>query len=123
MKEKICRVCNVSFPLTKEYFFSNGKTPKGTPKWKPTCKPCGVLERKTRAMKVIEEVFGSPIQCSTCGYSKCFAALEFHHTDPSTKEVGISQLIGSSPSEDTLRNELEKCELLCANCHREVHNK
>ena len=57
--------------------------------------------------------------CSRCGYDKCIAALEFHHPDPSVKEGGI---IGSTASLAKQRAEAEKCILVCANCHRELHN-
>ena len=57
--------------------------------------------------------------CSRCGYDKCLAALEFHHTDPTVKEGGI---IGSTASLAKQRVEAEKCILVCANCHRELHN-
>jgi hypothetical protein len=57
--------------------------------------------------------------CSRCGYNKCIAALEFHHTDPTVKEGGI---IGSTASLKKQREEAQKCILVCANCHRELHN-
>ena len=57
--------------------------------------------------------------CSRCGYDKCLAALEFHHTDPTVKEGGI---IGSTASLAKQRVEAEKCILVCANYHRELHN-
>lgn len=56
--------------------------------------------------------------CSRCGYSKCLDALEFHHTDPTAKEMRISSYLAGW---ERLRKELSKCVLLCANCHREVH--
>ena len=57
--------------------------------------------------------------CSKCGYNKCIAALEFHHLDPNAKEGGI---IGSTASLARQREEASKCILVCANCHREIHN-
>ena len=57
--------------------------------------------------------------CSICGYSKCMAALEFHHLDPTAKEGGI---IGSTASFAKQKAEAEKCILVCSNCHREIHN-
>ncbi len=58
-------------------------------------------------------------KCGICGYSKCIAALEFHHLDPSQKEFQIGA--GNTMSWSRLEAELDKCTLLCANCHREVH--
>lgn len=58
--------------------------------------------------------------CSICGYSKCGAALDWHHIDSNTKErkLGIRSYF-------TKLGELErsKCILVCANCHRELHFK
>jgi predicted HNH restriction endonuclease len=58
--------------------------------------------------------------CSICGYNKCPAALEFHHKDPNEKDFGIAQRGLKSFSEE-LRNELDKCIILCSNCHSETH--
>ena len=57
-------------------------------------------------------------KCSSCGYSKCLTALEFHHVNPSEKE-----LYNSHWTFERNKNELDKCVLLCANCHREEHAK
>ena len=59
-------------------------------------------------------------ECSRCGYSRCVEALEFHHVDSSQKDFGISQ-DGYTRSWERVRQELDKCVLVCANCHREVH--
>ncbi|MCX6792628.1 MAG: hypothetical protein NTY12_01250 [Candidatus Falkowbacteria bacterium] len=59
-------------------------------------------------------------QCSICNYNKCFQALEFHHMESSKKDFGISAS-GYTRSWKAIKEELDKCILLCANCHREVH--
>ncbi len=59
-------------------------------------------------------------RCSRCGYNRCPEALEFHHRDASAKEFGISAR-GHTRSWERVRAELEKCVLVCANCHRELH--
>ncbi len=58
-------------------------------------------------------------KCQKCGYDKCYAALEFHHRDPNEKEVSWKKL--RSRSWKRIEEELDKCDLLCANCHREEH--
>ena len=58
--------------------------------------------------------------CQRCGYDRCHEALEFHHLEASDKDFGISSR-GYTRSWNKIREELDKCELLCANCHREVH--
>ena len=60
-------------------------------------------------------------RCQRCGYDRCMEALEFHHLTSTKKDFGISSK-GYTRSWDKIRAELEKCLLLCANCHREVHS-
>ena len=50
--------------------------------------------------------------------NKSIRALQFHHLDPTQKDFGIS---GTTKSFEKLKPELDKCVLLCANCHGEVH--
>jgi 5-methylcytosine-specific restriction endonuclease McrA len=59
-------------------------------------------------------------KCVKCGYFKCLDVLEFHHKDPSKKLFGIGQN-KLTRSWESVKAEIEKCDLLCANCHREIH--
>ncbi|MFC1510424.1 hypothetical protein ACFL49_02070 [Candidatus Omnitrophota bacterium] len=72
--------------------------------------------RKIRQMSV--EYKGGKCEC--CGYDRCIEALEFHHKDASAKDFSISQK-GYTRSWQKVVEEINKCILLCANCHREVH--
>jgi hypothetical protein len=58
-------------------------------------------------------------KCSNCGYNKCEAALEFHHFLQDKKSFNISS--GFNLPWRQLKEELDKCMLLCCNCHREFH--
>lgn len=59
-------------------------------------------------------------KCERCGYSKCSQALDFHHKNPNEKDFSLSDRdIILNWSE--IKQEIDKCELLCANCHREEH--
>lgn len=60
-------------------------------------------------------------KCCICGYDKCLDALHFHHLDKETKEFKPSYLFNCSVKK--IQNELEKCILVCANCHSELHSK
>lgn len=60
--------------------------------------------------------------CQCCGYNKSINALEFHHLDPEQKEFSFSQLKVSPKKSQTIITELKKCVLVCANCHREIHD-
>ena len=59
-------------------------------------------------------------KCQRCSYDRCMEALEFHHRDPSQKDFNMSSK-GYTRSWKRVQVELEKCVMLCANCHREVH--
>lgn len=61
-------------------------------------------------------------KCERCGYNKNIAALDFHHINPDEKEFQIDVRHFSNCNLDKLQKELDKCILLCANCHREEHN-
>lgn len=61
--------------------------------------------------------------CEICGYCKNIAALEFHHKNPEEKKFNVDMRKFSNMTLEKLEAELEKCILVCANCHRELHNK
>jgi DNA-directed RNA polymerase subunit RPC12/RpoP len=84
------------------------------------CKPCWnrltYSKSREKLDTLIDERGG---RCERCGYDRCRSALQWHHRDPLEKEFAISGSRGSNI--DKLRAEVSKCELLCANCHAEVH--
>jgi hypothetical protein len=57
-------------------------------------------------------------KCCLCPYDRCVEALEFHHVDPEEKGFNIADKVTSF---EAIKLELDKCELVCANCHREIH--
>jgi len=61
-------------------------------------------------------------KCQLCGYSKCNSALEFHHRNSLKKDFQISKNKSATFSE-VMKKELDKCDLLCSNCHREIHER
>lgn len=67
-------------------------------------------------LKAIKYKGGS---CIKCGYKDCYAALDFHHRNPQHKE--FSWKIMRRRSWKAVIKELNKCDLLCCRCHREVH--
>ena len=78
-----------------------------------------VIRRRKKLKKMAVEYKGGKCQC--CGYARDITALEFHHSDESKKHFGISSA-GITRSWEKTRKELDRCVLLCANCHREVHS-
>ena len=73
--------------------------------------------RKKIRIKAISYLGG---KCIKCGYSKYPEVLEFHHKDPLQKDFNVSSK-GHCRSWSRVQVEIEKCDLLCANCHRETH--
>ena len=59
--------------------------------------------------------------CSVCGYNKCAVALDFHHNGD--KDFVISESLHRNINSERFKEELSKCIILCANCHRELHAK
>lgn len=76
-----------------------------------------VINWKKEAKRKLVEYKGG--KCQVCNYNKCLRALDFHHLDPSKKDFSISS---NSLSFEAMKLEADKCALLCANCHREVHD-
>ena len=81
-------------------------------------------KQKERALKrKLELIELKGGKCEKCGYDKNIAALEFHHLNPSEKSFQIDSRHLSNTHIDKLKIEVNKCILLCANCHREIHNE
>ncbi len=78
-----------------------------------------VAKRRKKVKQLAVDYKGG--KCQLCGYSKCVGALELHHINPAEKSFGSGDK-GYTRSWDTVRNEIDKCILLCANCHREVES-
>jgi hypothetical protein len=76
------------------------------------------ISRKKR-QELVDEV--KKKGCFLCGYNKTFIALDLHHLEEDFKVDTLSNMIYSS-SLKKIEQELKKCIVLCANCHREVHH-
>ena len=87
------------------------------------CKQCrldGVSKRrKNIKIKAVEYKGG---KCEVCGYDKYIGALEFHHLDPKKKDFNLSYK-GCTRKWETVKKEIDKCALVCSNCHKEIHAK
>ena len=131
VETKVCSKCQEEKPI--KFFF---KINRNTVKRRRICKDCANKYRRIRSHNNyklwINEILPSirPIKCEICGYSKSIAALDFHHKDPSIKEARIRQLLWAyNPYTSTkinvekVKKEINKCQILCSNCHRELHEK
>ena len=79
--------------------------------------PDGIQFTRGDFLHKLKELVGA--KCARCGYSKCSKALEFHHLDSSKKDFTISN---ANFKLQNAINEVNKCVLICANCHRELHD-
>ena len=77
---------------------------------------CTTVRRKAMKKRVVEFKGGA---CIRCGYNKQIEVLSFHHRDPSLKSHEVCGAVNRSFAANLA--EAEKCDLLCANCHMEVH--
>jgi len=109
---KKCSKCGLMLPLTE--FYDKYKRSAGY------CKKCFIKDIMTRYndRKILMIKYKGG-KCERCGYNKCIQALEFHHKDTTKKEISINNVKKSTL--EAFKKEVDKCTLLCANCHREEH--
>lgn len=112
---KHCPECNKTKHISEFYPRSNR-----THKYYSYCRECSstltVKRLQDNKAKAIEYKGG---KCVICGYNKCQGSLEFHHIDMEQKDYTISNHKGMSF--DNIKLELDKCALVCRNCHGEIH--
>jgi predicted HNH restriction endonuclease len=77
-----------------------------------------VVKRRKKLKDMAIEYGGG--KCQVCGYDRCKRALSFHHKEPSQKDFGLSSR-GLTRSWEKTKIEIDKCILVCANCHMEIH--
>ena len=82
------------------------------------------IRKKTKATKAKERakwyIFKATLKCTNCGFSH-IAAMDFHHEDPSTKEGNVHEFVSNGQFAKAYE-EIKKCVVLCANCHRIHHH-
>jgi hypothetical protein len=82
------------------------------------CKSCHYKRRLENIRKrKLEAVAYKGGKCQKCGYKECIGSLQFHHRDPKQKDPNWRHM--KSWSFSKLKIELDKCDLVCANCHGE----
>lgn len=118
--EKECVRCAEIKPAHCFYLRSSDRN-----KLRSYCKSCttDIVRFRQREYKQSCVEYGGG-SCQICGYKKCLSALTFHHLDPTEKEFNISRKHNCSATlSEPIKNELDKCILLCFNCHQEEHEK
>ena len=79
------------------------------------------LRGRRKNLQLIADYSKANKSCKVCGESRP-ACLLFHHSDPTQKEASICTLISHNVHPDKLIKEIEKCEIVCWNCHYIIHN-
>jgi hypothetical protein len=128
-----CTICKNIYPSTEDFFGKHLKSASGLDTY---CKPCRrdrniknynksknkwnqthsktTLWKKEQIIKHKQESKG----CSKCKEKRHYL-LDFHHMDPSTKLFQIGQ--GEAKGWEKIKKEIDKCVILCSNCHRDFH--
>lgn len=113
----ICTQCKTEKPISEFY----EKKSKGL--FHTYCRTClnknHVVKQRELKRLALEYKGG---KCEKCGYCKSVSALEFHHRNPAEKEFNLARR-SCKYFDSEIKAELDKCDLLCSNCHREAHDE
>jgi len=105
-KKCICQRCNKKYTYQRR----RGDT-------KSYCAACHVTIKRLKVKEKAVKYKGG--ECQECGYRRCNRSLDFHHINSKEKEFAISNLYFRSW--EKVKSELDKCILVCSNCHGEIH--
>lgn len=137
MMTRTCTICSQAKDLQTE-FHTNGVTPRtGRIKRMYQCKDCSNEQRRQRGLKkgwdrsdtqrkemrIWVNSLKDGGNCVDCGISfkgRPWLA-DYHHKDPSTKISSIASAVTFRWTKEAILEEINKCELLCPNCHRTRH--
>lgn len=118
VESKVCSKCLQDKPLTA--YWKAPRSKDGKCSWCKSCVSTGMRNHaRLRKQEAIKQLGNC---CSICSGQFHQAAYDFHHKDPTEKETGIAKLLQSySLDHPKVQQELEKCVLVCSNCHRTLH--
>ncbi len=122
LKSKVCIFCNKKFKTSNNLkIFCSEKCEQTQSRIRNKEKGALNFKKRRQEMKrrCINYMGG---KCEICGYNKHLCALDFHHKTPKEKDKEITKLIRNG-NWKKIKKELNKCMLLCSNCHRELHFK
>lgn len=120
---KTCTKCNKEKEITEFYSQKQRDTKDSTKVWHyrdSLCKPCRsrytTERRRNIKIRAIKYLGG---KCEHCQGKFIPAVYDFHHKDPSMKDFSIGKQLRTF---EAIKKELDKCILLCSNCHRTLHS-
>lgn len=109
-----CKYCGES--KASEFFMKTGDNRISFSRCKKCHNSRSVQRFRNNKIKAVKYLGG---KCLKCGYDKCAGSLHFHHRDPDKKDPNWIRL--KNWNFEKIKKELDKCDLLCANCHGEAH--
>tara|TARA_R110002050_G_scaffold65566_2_gene141889 strand:+ start:5346 stop:5816 length:471 start_codon:yes stop_codon:yes gene_type:complete len=115
---KRCETCQRVKPLDNFYYRSASNN------YFNSCIPCrakNIAQQKSDIYNWVNK-YKSKIGCEACG-EKDSRCLQLHHRDSSNKKKSVATLIGGGYIFKTVKAEVAKCEVLCANCHSIHHHE
>ena len=117
METKVCTKCGKELAIDCYNWRDKAKGIR-----RSDCKYCHSLYMKERYQlkKDIVQELKAQNKCAKCGEYRGYV-LDYHHLDPTQKENTVARLVSNNFKLDKVYQEIDKCVLLCANCHREFH--
>ena len=113
---KVCTDCGQEKDIIE--FAIRHRLKNGEIQYRPQCKSCWSNREMTRYHAKRDFVDAQKIKCVKCGDTRKYL-LDFHHKDPTEKEFTIGLFKRGKLSK--IQSEIDKCVVLCSNCHREFH--
>ena len=117
METKICTKCKKELPIENFYWRDSKKGLR-----RSQCKDChnSYVKKVYLEKRITLEELKSNYSCAKCGDSRGYV-LDFHHINEKEKQNNVSRLLSSNAGLNKIQQEINKCIILCANCHREFH--
>lgn len=118
METKICTKCGRELPIDQFNFRNKAKGTR-----RSECKEChtSYMKQKYQEKKNEIQTIKAQLSCAKCGDKRGYV-LDFHHLNPEEKENTIARMLSNRYELNKVYDEINKCIVLCANCHREFHH-
>lgn len=118
-EKRQCLICGKSFFL-KDKGYARKYCYDCSPSQSEVSRSAVITQIRHSIKKQLVDYKGG--KCEKCGYNKCLGALQFHHINPEEKDFEITTKYKEGFYDmQEMYKEVDKCKLLCANCHAEEH--
>ena len=116
---KVCRYCGLERP---DDAFDVCNVIAGRVYRRLQCRVCKRADKNARRKSIRQwlEDYKKELVCVRCGFAD-FRALEFHHTSRGQKDFNVADMLRNGASIQSIKREIDKCVVLCSNCHQIEH--